>query len=111
MASQGKLSSSNPKRKDYSMVILERKKSPYHLMVVKATNDDNSIIALHPELLQLFYNTQVLSRFQRGPIGTRPTACLRSTAQPRPPRNPWSNLHLLNWISIRWITLSWWVGA
>ena len=86
MANQGKLSSSNLKRKDYLMVILERKKSPYQLMVVKATNDDNSIIALHPELLQLFYNTQVLSRFQRGPIRTQPTTQHRSTARPRPPR-------------------------
>jgi transitional endoplasmic reticulum ATPase len=60
MASQGKSFSSDPKgKKDYSTAILKRKKSPNRLVDHKATNDDNSVVALHPdimELLQLFYN-------------------------------------------------------
>ncbi|KAK1650528.1 hypothetical protein QYE76_068333 [Lolium multiflorum] len=45
------------------MVILERKKSPNRLVVDKATNDDNSVVALHPdtmERLQLFRGDTVL---------------------------------------------------
>ncbi|CAM0955817.1 unnamed protein product [Alopecurus aequalis] len=46
-------------KKDYSMAILERKKSPNRLVVDEAVtgNDDNSLVALHPdtmETLQLF---------------------------------------------------------
>jgi transitional endoplasmic reticulum ATPase len=67
MASQGKPSSSDLKgKKDYSMAILERKKSPNRLEVDQATNDDNSVVALHPdtmERLQLFCDVQILSKF------------------------------------------------
>ena len=67
MASQGKPSFSDPKgKKDYSMAILERKMSPNRLEVDKATNDDNSVVALHPdtmERLQLFCDVQILSKF------------------------------------------------
>ncbi|KAK1643990.1 hypothetical protein QYE76_061795 [Lolium multiflorum] len=45
------------------MAILERKKSPNHLVVEEATNDDNSVVALHPgtmERLQLFRGDTVL---------------------------------------------------
>ncbi|AQL09600.1 Cell division control protein 48 homolog D [Zea mays] len=64
MASQGEPSSSDPKgKKDYSTAILERKKSPNRLVVDEATNDDNSVVALHPdtmERLQLFRGDTVL---------------------------------------------------
>ncbi|KAK1661120.1 hypothetical protein QYE76_049279 [Lolium multiflorum] len=45
------------------MAILERKKSPNRLVVEEATNDDNSVVALHPgtmERLQLFCGDTVL---------------------------------------------------
>ncbi|KAF8720377.1 hypothetical protein HU200_023878 [Digitaria exilis] len=64
MASEGDPSSSDPKgKKDYSTAILERKKSPNRLVVDEATNDDNSVLALHPntmERLQLFRGDTVL---------------------------------------------------
>jgi len=67
MASQGKPSSSDLKgKKDYSTAILERKKSPNRLEVDQATNDDNSVVALHPdtmERLQLFCDVKILSKF------------------------------------------------
>ena len=50
-------------KKDYSTAILERKKSPNRLVVDEATNDDNSVVALHPdtmERLQLFRGDTVL---------------------------------------------------
>ncbi|VAI08900.1 unnamed protein product [Triticum turgidum subsp. durum] len=57
-------SSADPKaKKDYSTAILERKKSPNRLVVDEATNDDNSVVALHPdtmERLQLFRGDTVL---------------------------------------------------
>ena len=43
----------------------------------EATNDDNSVVTLHPdtmEFLQLFHSTHILSWSQRGPILTQPTA-------------------------------------
>jgi hypothetical protein len=36
-------------KKVYSMAILERKKSPNRLVIDEATNDDNSVVALHPD--------------------------------------------------------------
>ncbi|GJN09064.1 hypothetical protein PR202_ga27034 [Eleusine coracana subsp. coracana] len=64
MASQDESSSSDPKgKKDFSTAILERKKSPNRLVVDEATNDDNSVVALHPdtmEKLQLFRGDTVL---------------------------------------------------
>ncbi|KAL5209167.1 hypothetical protein ABZP36_004790 [Zizania latifolia] len=64
MASQGEPSSSDLKeKKDYSTAILERKKSPNRLVVDEATNDDNSVIGMHPdtmEKLQLFRGDTVL---------------------------------------------------
>jgi len=91
MANQGEPSSSDPKgKKDYSMAILERKKSSSRLMVNEATNDDNSVVTLHPDtmgLLQLLMNgAQILARLRRGPIHTRPTAQLRGMAHLRPLR-------------------------
>jgi hypothetical protein len=50
-------------KKDFSTAILERKKSPNRLVVDEATNDDNSVVALHPdtmEKLQLFRGDTVL---------------------------------------------------
>jgi transitional endoplasmic reticulum ATPase len=51
------------KKKDFSTAILERKKSPNRLVVDEAVNDDNSVVALHPntmEKLQLFRGDTVM---------------------------------------------------
>lgn len=50
-------------KKDFSTAILERKKSPNRLVVDEAVNDDNSIVAMHPqtmETLGLFRGDTVL---------------------------------------------------
>lgn len=50
-------------KKDFSTAILERKKSPNRLIVDEAINDDNSVVALHPETmekLQLFRGDTIL---------------------------------------------------
>jgi transitional endoplasmic reticulum ATPase len=50
-------------KRDYSTASLERKKSPNRLIVDEATNDDNSVIAMHPNTmkkLQLFRGDTVL---------------------------------------------------
>lgn len=50
-------------KKDYSTAILERKKAPNRLVVDEATNDDNSVVTLHPttmEELQFFRGDTVL---------------------------------------------------
>jgi len=63
----------------------------------EATNNDNSVVALHPdilELLQLSHSAQILSKSQGSPIRTRPTAQLRGTAHPRPHSNPRNHLRL-----------------
>ena len=57
-------------KKDYSTAILERKKSPNRLVVDEATNDDNSVVALHPdtmERLQLFRGDTVLLKVRSVP--------------------------------------------
>uniref|UniRef100_A0A453ISB3 Cell division cycle protein 48-like protein n=1 Tax=Aegilops tauschii subsp. strangulata TaxID=200361 RepID=A0A453ISB3_AEGTS len=57
------VAASSKAKKDYSTAILERKKSPNRLVVDEATNDDNSVVALHPdtmERLQLFRGDTVL---------------------------------------------------
>ncbi|KAK3165789.1 hypothetical protein QOZ80_1AG0037770 [Eleusine coracana subsp. coracana] len=63
MASQGGSSSCDPKgKKDFSMAIL-RNKSPNRPVVDEATNDDNSVVALHPDTmdkLQIFRGDTVL---------------------------------------------------
>jgi hypothetical protein len=98
MASQGKPSSPDPKvKKDYSTTILERKKTTNRLEVDEATNDDNSVVALHPdtmELFQLSHSARILSRSQKSPIRTRPTAQHRGTTHPRLPSNSQNNLRL-----------------
>jgi transitional endoplasmic reticulum ATPase len=38
-------------KKDYSTAILEKKKAPNRLMVAEATQDDNSVVAIHPDLM------------------------------------------------------------
>jgi hypothetical protein len=46
-----------------STAILERKKAPNRLIVDEATNDDNSVVSLHPETmekLQLFRGDTIL---------------------------------------------------
>lgn len=47
-------SSSDPKdnKRDYSTAILERKKSPNRLVVDEATNDDNSVVSMHPSTME-----------------------------------------------------------
>lgn len=50
-------------KKDFSTAILERKKAPNRLVVDEAVNDDNSVVALHPdtmEKLQLFRGDTIL---------------------------------------------------
>lgn len=54
--------SKGPKR-DFSTAILERKKAANRLVVDEAINDDNSVVALHPdtmEKLQLFRGDTIL---------------------------------------------------
>lgn len=56
------------RKKDYTTAILEKKKSPNRLMVDEATQDDNSVVALHPETmeaLQLFRGDTVLIKGKR----------------------------------------------
>ncbi|GJT47006.1 cell division control protein 48 homolog E [Tanacetum coccineum] len=48
---------------DFSRAILERKKAPNRLVVDEATNDDNSVVAIHPdtmEKLQLLIGETIL---------------------------------------------------
>ncbi|KAJ6325978.1 hypothetical protein OIU78_013135 [Salix suchowensis] len=40
------------KKKDYSTMTLEQKKSPSHLAVDKAINDDNSVVAMHSTTME-----------------------------------------------------------
>ncbi|KAE9461258.1 hypothetical protein C3L33_06830, partial [Rhododendron williamsianum] len=50
-------------KRDFSTAILERKKSPNRLIVDEAVNDDNSVVAMHPntmEKLQLFRGDTIL---------------------------------------------------
>lgn len=58
-------------KKDFSTAILERKKSPNRLVVDEATNDDNSVVAMHPdtmERLQLFRGDTVLLKVRMSPF-------------------------------------------
>jgi transitional endoplasmic reticulum ATPase len=55
-------------KKDFSTAILDRKTSPNRLMVEEATQDDNSVVALHPdtmEQLELFRGDTVLLKGKR----------------------------------------------
>lgn len=55
--------SSKGTKRDFSTAILERKKAPNRLVVDEAINDDNSVVALHPdtmEKLQLFRGDTIL---------------------------------------------------
>ncbi|KAK7373229.1 hypothetical protein VNO80_06628 [Phaseolus coccineus] len=57
MANQPKSSDAKETKRDFSTAILERKKAPNQLVVDEAVNDDNSVVALHPDTmdkLQLF---------------------------------------------------------
>jgi len=50
-------------KRDFSTAILERKKALNRLVVDEAVNDDNSVVALHPdtmEKLQLFRGDTIL---------------------------------------------------
>ena len=50
-------------KRDFSTAILERKKAANRLVVDDAINDDNSVVALHPdtmEKLQLFRGDTIL---------------------------------------------------
>ncbi|KAJ1694373.1 hypothetical protein LUZ63_011071 [Rhynchospora breviuscula] len=77
MANQGEASaSSDPKgKRDMSTAILERKKAPNRLIVDEATNDDNSVVGLHPdtmEKLQLFRGDTILIKGKK----RRDTVCI-----------------------------------
>jgi transitional endoplasmic reticulum ATPase len=55
-------------KKDYSTAILDRKKAPNRLVVEEAVQDDNSVVALHPdtmETLELFKGDTVIIRGKR----------------------------------------------
>ncbi|XP_057749846.1 dolichol kinase EVAN-like isoform X1 [Arachis stenosperma] len=63
MSHQGESSDSKSEKKDFSTAILERKKLPNRLVVDEAVNDDNSVVAMHPqtmEKLQLFRGDTIL---------------------------------------------------
>lgn len=56
-------------KRDFSTAILERKKAPNRLVVDEAINDDNSVVALHPETmekLQLFRGDTILIKVMLG---------------------------------------------
>jgi transitional endoplasmic reticulum ATPase len=76
MADDPLASGSTPSdKKDFSTAILERKKAPNRLYVEEATNDDNSVVALHPatmEKLQLFRGDTVLLKGKK----RRDTVCI-----------------------------------
>mmetsp|Transcript_21661 Transcript_21661/g.51753 ORF Transcript_21661/g.51753 Transcript_21661/m.51753 type:complete len:108 (+) Transcript_21661:140-463(+) len=62
-------------KKDVSTAILDRKKAPNRLVVEEALNDDNSVVALHPntmEELQLFRGDTVLLKGKK----RRDTVCI-----------------------------------
>ena len=64
-------------KKDYSTAIMERKKSPNRLVVEDAVNDDNSVVALHPntmERLQLFRGDTVLLKVGGRSVAPRPSS-------------------------------------
>eukprot|EP00727_Mastigamoeba_balamuthi_P000471 m51a1_g10420 putative cell division cycle protein 48 (776) ;mRNA; f:913-4569 len=65
----------NEPKKDAATAILERKKAPNRLVVEEATNDDNSIVALHPaksDELKLFRGDTILIKGKR----RRETVCI-----------------------------------
>jgi transitional endoplasmic reticulum ATPase len=75
MADDPLAGSSDPNKKDFSTAILDRKKAPNRLYVEDATNDDNSVVALHPntmEKLQLFRGDTVLLKGKK----RRDTVCI-----------------------------------
>ncbi|PIA29239.1 hypothetical protein AQUCO_06100031v1 [Aquilegia coerulea] len=58
----------NSNKKDYSTAILERKKAPNRLVVDEAINDDNSVVSLHPAImdkLQFFIGDSILLKGKR----------------------------------------------
>ncbi|KAI3437499.1 DYW_deaminase domain-containing protein, partial [Psidium guajava] len=63
MANQAESSDAKGTKRDFSTAILERKKAANRLVVDEAINDDNSVVALHPETmekLQLFRGDTIL---------------------------------------------------
>ncbi|CAK9182601.1 unnamed protein product [Ilex paraguariensis] len=52
MCNQAESSDSKGTKRDFSTAILERKKAPNRLVVDEATNDDNSVVSLHPETME-----------------------------------------------------------
>jgi transitional endoplasmic reticulum ATPase len=62
-------------KKDYSTAILDRKRAPNRLFVEEAVNDDNSVVALHPDTLlklSLFRGDAVLLKGKK----RRETVCI-----------------------------------
>lgn len=75
MTDEGSSSTPSGEKKDFSTSILDRKKAPNRLYVDEATNDDNSVVALHPatmEKLQLFRGDTVLIKGKK----RRDTVCI-----------------------------------
>ncbi|CAI9268062.1 unnamed protein product [Lactuca saligna] len=63
MSNQAESSDAKGTKRDFSTAILERKKAANRLVVDEAINDDNSVVALHPETmekLQLFRGDTIL---------------------------------------------------
>ncbi|GAB2229639.1 hypothetical protein Drorol1_Dr00013887 [Drosera rotundifolia] len=68
MSAAGDSSDTKGTKKDFSTATLERKKAPNRLVVDEATNDDNSVVSLHPdtmEKLQIFRGDIVLLKGKR----------------------------------------------
>ncbi|PKU66341.1 Cell division cycle protein 48 like [Dendrobium catenatum] len=63
MENRGKASSSYPKsvKKDFNTTILDKKKSPNHLVVDEAINDYNSVVSMHPETMEKLHLFRILS--------------------------------------------------
>ncbi|CDP12653.1 unnamed protein product [Coffea canephora] len=62
-------------KRDFSTAILERKKSPHRLLVDEAIDDDNSVVALHPETmetLKIFHGDTILIKGKK----RRDTICI-----------------------------------
>ncbi|KAL7613146.1 hypothetical protein Lser_V15G08389 [Lactuca serriola] len=51
MTDQAESSDAKGTKRDFSTVILERKKAANRLVVDEAINDDNSVVSLHPETM------------------------------------------------------------
>ncbi|KAL8168035.1 hypothetical protein V2J09_009534 [Rumex salicifolius] len=68
MANPSEVSESKVKKRGFSAAMLEREKSPNRIVDDEAVNDDNSVVAMHPdtvEELQLFRGDTVMIKHQQ----------------------------------------------